>query len=200
MTITRFVPMVAAAAALALAPLRGHAQSAGPFIGIGVGAGRVAEPEANAARLAPSAHARAGWQLTPNVALMVEGTLNGIGSPNPDAPPFDPGIGGTYRNRQLQTGTLLASVQLGGGSFYVRPGIGVARHAFTVFRPMPEDGYSSETSHEMGPAAGIAIGHMVNAIPGFPVNVEAVGFWSGGEDSSGHRWSAGVQLTRDFHF
>jgi hypothetical protein len=55
--------------------------------------------------------------------------MNGIGRPNPDAPPFDEGIDGNSAAR-------------------VRPGIGIARHSFTVFRRLAADGYARETSDE----------------------------------------------------
>jgi len=201
--LSRSAAFLAAAATLALAPLQAHAQSAehtGFFLGVGAGASRIAEPGAHAARLAPSLHLRAGWSFSPAASLMLEGALNGIGSPNPDAPPFDEGIGGTYRNRQLATQSVLASLQLGSArSVYVRPGIGVARHSFTAFRPLPADGYAAETSHEWGAAAGLAVGHEL-AIPGFPLRAEAVGQWSHGEDSSSPRWSAGVQFVRVIGF
>lgn len=188
----------------ALSPLgaRAHAQSAGPFLGVGAGASRVAEPDVNAARLAPSLNLRAGWAISPTVSVMLEGSLNGIGSPNRvDSAVIDPGMnGGAFRNRQLTTGAVLASVQVGTPALYVRPGVGISRHAFTSYYPLPADGYAPETSYESGPAAGLTVGRRVNFIPGFPLQVEAVGMWTGGEDSSGSRWSAGIQFAREFHF
>jgi hypothetical protein len=198
MNLSRSISVLAAAAALAFVPLQGRAQAAGPFLGLGVGAGRIAEPEANAARLAPSAQLRAGWRMSPHVALMLDGTLNGIGSPSPDAPLFDAGInGGSIRNWQLQTAAVLASVQLSAGGWHLRPGVGVAQHTYTVFRPAPADGYLRDTGHEAKFAAGVAAGRSLN-IPGFPLTVEAAALWSRGHGLSGPRWSTGIQLVHDF--
>jgi len=203
MTFSRSASILAASAALALAPMASHAQSAGPFLGIGAGASRVARTNETAARLRPSLHLRTGWSFNPNVSLVLEGTLNGIGSPNsPEPPVADSAInGGAYRNRQLQTGAVLLSLQLGNArTLYVRPGIGIARHAFTVYRPLPADGYEAETGYEGGPAAGIAVGREVAVIPSFPLSVEAVALYSRGEDSTSPRWTAGVQIVRDIRF
>jgi hypothetical protein len=199
-TFSRTASTLAASAALALAPLAARAQSAGPFLGIGAGASRVARTNETAARLGPSLHLRTGWTFNPTVSLVLEGTLNGIGSPNPaDPPAADSAInGGAYRNRQLQTGAVLLAVQLGSArTLYVRPGIGIARHAFTVYRPLPADGYAAETGYEGGPAAGVAVGREIAVIPGFPLSVEAMALYSRGEDSTSPRWTAGVQIVRD---
>jgi hypothetical protein len=81
----------------------------------------------------------------------------------------------------------------------VRPGIGVARHAFKVLRPVSNDVIIEATSRETAPAAALAIGRRIG-IPWFPLNVEGVVGWSGGEDSTNPRWTAGVQIARVFQF
>lgn len=191
---------VLAAAGLALAPARSHAQAAGPFVGVGAGVSRIAEPDARAARFGPALTGRAGWRFNPTLAVMLEGVWNGVGSRNPSEQIIDPGInGGTYGNRQLNTVAVLASVQFGGDALYVRPAIGAGQQAFTSWRPLPADGFAPETSREAGAALALAVGRRFSAVGGFPVNVEAVAVYTTGEDSSSPRWSAGVQLAHDFH-
>lgn len=202
MTLSRPASILAVAAALVLAPSGARAQSAahpGPFVGFGGGAGRIAEPNVNAARFAPSLTLRAGWRFAPKLAVMLETAWNGIGSHNPEVPNIDPGLG-TYGNRQLNTVAVLASAQLGSDALYVRPGIGAGQHAFTSWRPLPADGFEAETSREAGPAASLAVGRYVDPFPGFGLNVEAVAIYTSGEDSSSPRWSAGVQFVRVLRF
>ena len=188
--------ILAVAAALGLAPSVARAQT-GPFIGIGAGAGRVAQPSTGASRFAPSLHARAGWSITPTVAVMLEGSyvgvFSGTGDPIDAAALTDSSF--TTSNRKLQTGAILASVQFGNpNTLYVRPGVGLGAHAFTAWYPLANDGYEERTHYEPGLAAGIAVGRQVSVIPGVPLAVEGVALWTGGEDSTTPRWSAGVQF------
>jgi hypothetical protein len=46
----------------------------------------------------------------------------------------------------------------------------------------------------------MAVGQDLSRIAALPVSVEAVALWSGGEDSTGSRWSFGLQLMHDIHF
>jgi hypothetical protein len=191
---SRSASILAIAAALAFAPSTAHAQT-GPFVGVGAGAGRVANNSTS--KFAPSLHLRAGWGISPTVAVMLEGTMNGIGGRNPDRVESGGLTDSTFSfsNRQLRTGAILASVQLGNPqTLYVRPGVGLAAHAFTAWHPLPADGYEPRTSYEPGLAAGIAVGRRVGLVPGLPLSVEGVAQWTGGEDSTNPRWSAGVQF------
>jgi hypothetical protein len=58
----------------------------------------------------------------------------------------------------------------------------------------------AEMSEEAGPAAQLAIGWTLRLSRRFPVAVEAIGLWSGGEDSTGARWAAGVQVVPMLRF
>ncbi|HEV7591368.1 MAG TPA: hypothetical protein VGO40_24860 [Longimicrobium sp.] len=200
---SRLAGILALAAAIAAAP-RAQAQSAEPrgfFVGIGGGVSFVDEPRANSSHVGESVHLRAGWRLGPSTALMLEGSMHGLGSTAPDSalsgipdtPAYD------HFTRTLETESLLASVQFGSASFYVRPGVGVARHAFKVLRPLATDVVIEATSRETVPAAALTVGRRV-AIPGLPLNVEGALGWSGGEDSTHPRWAAGVQIARVIHF
>ncbi|HEU4556558.1 MAG TPA: hypothetical protein VFS20_01870 [Longimicrobium sp.] len=198
---SRSASILALAAALALAPAFARAQT-GPFVGFGAGVGRIAQPSTGASRVAPSMHARAGWSITPTVAVMLEGTYNGVFSGTGD--PID-GASLTdsfpTSNRKLQTGAILASVQFGSANtLYVRPGVGLAAHAFTTWHPLANDGYEERTRYEPGLAAGIAVGRQVSVIPGVPLAVEGVAQWTGSEDSTSPRWTAGVQFVTSFQF
>jgi hypothetical protein len=202
-TCSRLAGILALAAGIAAAP-RAQAQSAEPrgfFVGGGGGVSLMNEPRADYSRVGGSLHLRAGWSLG-STALMLEANMNGIGTSGadsaltgiPDSPPYD------HFTRTLETESLLVSVQLAGpGSFYVRPGVGVARHAFKALRPVSNDVIIEATSRETAPAAALAVGRRV-PIPGFPLNVEGVLGWSGGEDSTNPRWTAGVQIVRVIHF
>ncbi|HEX8907116.1 MAG TPA: hypothetical protein VF771_19855 [Longimicrobiaceae bacterium] len=189
--------------ALAALPCRGHAQAApgahGFFIGAGVGIGGVTSPQADASHISPSLHLRAGWAFSRSLSLALEGTSYAYGSARVDSAvsespsPYHPYV-------KLHTQSLLVSLQAGPRDvLYVRPGIGFAQHAFGTLRT-DGDAVGEETSHEWGPAAGIAVGREVRLIPGFPLNVEASALYSRGEDSTSPRWSGGLQVVRDIHF
>jgi hypothetical protein len=55
-------------------------------------------------------------------------------------------------------------------------------------------------SEEAGPAAQLAVGRTLRLSRRVPVAVEAIGLWSGGEDSTGARWAAGVQVVPMIRF
>ena len=203
-TYARFAGILALAAAVAAPPAQAQDAPGRFFAGVGGGLSLIDEPRANASHLGGALHLRAGWNLRPNAALMLEGSMNGIGSARPDSVQvFGPGEGGLYYvhfSRTLKTQWLVASVQLGGpGSLYVRPGVGISRHAFLVLKPLPNDEMVEATSWEMAPALTLSVGR-VAPIPGFPLNVEGVVGWSGSEDSTNPRWTAGVQVARVIHF
>jgi hypothetical protein len=204
-TCSRIAGILALVAATASAP-RAHAQATdgrGFFVGLGGGVSLVDEPRANFSHVGGSLHLRAGWSLGPTTALMLEGSMHGLGSTVADSVRFDsdPVQAPFFEHfsRTLETESLLASVQFGSASFYVRPGVGVARHAFKVLRPLSGDVIIEATSRETAPAAALAVGRRV-AIPGVPLNLEGVVGWSGGEDSTNPRWTAGVQIVRVFQF
>jgi hypothetical protein len=52
---------------------------------------------------------------------------------------------------------------------------------------------------ETAPTVGVAVGRRV-PVPGFPLNVEGVAAWSGGEDTTFPRWTTGVQIVRVIAF
>jgi hypothetical protein len=202
-TCSRIAGILALVAATAAAP-HAHAQSAGErgfFVGVGGGVSLMNEQHVDYSRIGGSLHLRAGWSLG-STALMLEANMNGIGTAGSDSalagvPEGPPSY---HFTRTLETESLLVSVQLAGpGSFYVRPGVGVARHAFKVLRPVSNDVIIEATSRETAPAAALAVGRRV-PIPRFPLNVEGVVGWSGGEDSTNPRWTAGVQIVRVFQF
>ena len=189
------------AAALAL-PAVAHGQQ-GPFVGLGAGVEKVRDQDLGQHRVGVMLHARAGWAFGRN-AVMLEGAWHGLGDDQaslddiaiPDAnqtvlvnPP-----------EVLQTMSLLASMQIGlPGDLYVRPGLGVAWHSFPVYH-IDSDDLFAEMSEEAGPAAQLAIGRTLHLSRRVPVAVEAIGLWSGGEDSTGPRWAAGIQVVPMLRF
>lgn len=192
MRIPGILVVVAALAAAGSA----HAQV---LVGAGANVSVVGEPRAGASHVGAGLHLRAGWSLGPNTALMLEGTLNGLDSSWPDSTPV---YFGSYQHfsRTLKTEWLLASVQYGSRALYVRPGLGIARHAFSELHPDGAGGAVGWPSWETVPALGLAVGREVR-IPGFPLNVEATAGWSGdGENGTNSRWTAGLQVVRVIRF
>jgi hypothetical protein len=206
------VALAAVSAALALAPSGGSAQVPGglrgPFIGVGVGLENLRDPGRDDQRFGAMLHARAGIGLG-SVAPMLEVGFRGLGDDEPSiddvviitAQPVGEPIGGLRKPSMLSTISVLASVQVGlPGAFHVRPGVGLGSHAFPVYNLFGTDTPVASTSHEAGLAAGLALGRTMNVAGRFPVAIEAVGLWSGGEDSTGSRWAAGVQVVPMIRF
>jgi len=209
---SRLYLVFAAAAALALAPSPGSAQAAGepggPFVGLGVGVGNVQDQNLDQHRVGLMLHARVGWGLGHSVTPMLEFGFHGLGDEQPqngDVVIIAPSQGGTRtqvvrRPEVLQTMSLLASVQVGlPGDLYVRPGVGLAWHAFPVYK-LDGDVQGAGVSNEAGPAAQLALGRTLRLSRRFPVAVEAIGLWSEGEDSTGSRWAAGIQVVPMLRF
>jgi hypothetical protein len=201
----RLVAPTLAIIAFAAAAPRAYAQTGEPrgfFVGIGAGAALVSEPAIDFSRLGGSLHARAGWRLSPSTALLLEGSMTGLGSDRTDSVEIV-GLDETFMlpvPRTLRTQTLLASVQLATpGGAYLRPGVGLARHGERFLRPGPADGVVEATGWKSSVAAAVAVGHQA-AIPGFPLDLEGIVGWSGGADGTGQRWTAGLQITRIIHF
>jgi len=206
MTRLRIAAALAAVVALA-APARAQVagELRGPFVGLGVGVENVQDQNLDQHRVGVMLHARAGWGFGRN-AVMLEGAWHGIGDDQARVgdivwvsdPSGDPAW--VRRPKVLQTMSLLASVQVGlPGDFYVRPGAGLAWHSFPVYR-FDVDVQTAEMSEEAGPAAQLALGRTLRLSRRVPVAVEAIGLWSGGEDSTGPRWAAGVQVVPMLRF
>ncbi|HEX8906239.1 MAG TPA: hypothetical protein VF771_15425, partial [Longimicrobiaceae bacterium] len=184
------------------------ADGRGPLLGAALGISTTTEPGADRSRTTSSVELRAGWALSPSVALMVEGALHGQGGKAPEtfAGSIDPAsLTGLPGSKLVGTFSVLASVQATGpAGIYVRPGIGVARHTFGAYELAPSGTgtplYMGRIAHEWGPAAGIAVGHDLKLPFWLPLQLEAVALWSKGEDSTGARWSAGLQLAHDIRF
>jgi hypothetical protein len=195
-----------AAAALATSPAQGQAlPDRGPFVGLGVGVSSVNDPDAGQNRVSPLLHGRVGWGFSHTLAAVVELTAHGLGDDRPQTSDLTISPGGaTTWNRQpsvLSTVSLLASLQIGEPEqIYVRPGIGLGRHATATYFTDLNSVVRAETSHEAGPAAGLAVGRLFRAAPRIPVAVEVLVLWSHGEDSAGSRWAAGLQVVPQIHF
>ena len=200
----RRLVFVCAAVLVSALPARAQ-EPQGPFVGFGAGVGNVRDQNFGQHRVGVMLHARAGWSFGRN-AVMLEGGWHGLGddqaSPNDlawlDDTSGEPSV--VHRPRVLQTMSLLAAVQVGlPGELYVRPGLGLAWHSFPVYH-FETDAMWAGMSEEAGPAAQLAVGRTLRLSPRFPVAVEAIGLWSGGEDSTGARWAAGIQVVPMFRF
>lgn len=197
------------AAALSFAPSRTFAQDAdglrGAFVGLGVGMGNVRDQNLGQHRVGVMLHARAGWAFRGSSAVLLEGGWFGLGDDQASVEDIAWPEGSTYpvvihQPSVLQTMSLLASVQVGlPANLYVRPGVGLAWHSFPVYNVSTDD-LSAEMSEEAGPAVQLAVGRTLRLSRRFPVAVEAIGLWSGGEDSTGARWAAGVQVVPMLRF
>jgi hypothetical protein len=204
-----FRTSLALLAAVAMPSARAGAQGLnprGPFMGLGVGIGSINDAEASQHRVGPVLHGRVGWGFSRTVAAMVELGVHGLGDDQPRTSDLTVvnSAGATAWNRRpevLNTVSLLASVQVGDPEqVYVRPGIGLGRHAFATYEVGPTTVTRAQTSHEAGPAAGLALGRVFNVSQRFPMAVEGLLLWSHGEDSAGSRWAAGVQVVPQLHF
>jgi hypothetical protein len=207
--------LIAAAVAASLEPSAAAAQRAdglrGPFAGVGIGMGNVRDQGLEEQRLGPMLHGRLGWGLGRSITPMLELGVYGLGDDRPEIGDvvyvYDtPETGGAQTTQVLRTPSVLniysalASVQIGlPRGLYVRPGIGLGFHSFASYRLDP-DAPLAETSQEGGPAAGIALGRTLNALGRFPIAVEGIALWSGGEDSTGSRWVAGLQIVPMLRF
>ncbi|HKP75910.1 MAG TPA: hypothetical protein VJT67_10235 [Longimicrobiaceae bacterium] len=199
----RRLMFVCAAALAAAVPTVAQGQQ-GAFVGFGAGVGNIRDPGVNQHRTGVMLHARAGWGFGRN-AVMLEGGWHGLGDDQASTDDIvfvdpSPQLAFARRPEVLQTMSLLGSVQVGlPGDLYVRPGVGVAWHSFPVYN-VDFDAISAGMSEEAGPAAQLAIGRTLRLSPRLPVAVEAIGLWSGGEDSTGARWAAGIQVVPMFRF
>ena len=161
--VSRSILAAVASAVLPTAPA--HTQTLpdrGPFIGIGVGVSTVNDPDAGLNRVSPTLHGRVGWGFSHTLAAMVELTAHGLGDDRPRTSDLTLGPGGAVTwNRQpsvLNTVSLLASLQIGEPEqIYVRPGIGLGRHAVASYYTSGTTVLRADASHEAGPAAGLAV-------------------------------------------
>ncbi|HEX8906240.1 MAG TPA: hypothetical protein VF771_15430 [Longimicrobiaceae bacterium] len=206
-----FRAAVAALAVTAAAALAGRAQAQafnprGPFVGVGVGLGSINAPDVGQHRVGPVLHGRVGWGFSRSFAGMLEVGVHGLGDQQPRTSDISVinDVGGTQVNRRpvvLNTVSALVSLQIGDPEkVYLRPGIGVSRHAFATYLVDQTAVRTAEISHEAGPAAGLALGRVFNVSQRFPMAVEGLVLWSHGEDSAGSRWAAGVQVVPLLHF
>ena len=154
------------------------------FVGVGAGLSYIRKSDTEESGARPSVRALAGWRIARGVSLLLEGTAYGVGE---DARDFladstsrETGVLGVW--------TLFLAAQLDlSEDVYLRPALGLGGNAFAVGRPLPNDGFDFGVSREGGPAVGLTAGYAVRVSDRFSVNVEGVGAWSGGEDSSGSR-------------
>jgi len=208
LSFARIATLCVAASALGspAARAQGAGDLRGPFIGVGAGMGNVRDQNLGEQRIGVMLHARAGWGLGNGITPMLELGVHGLGDDQPrngDIVIIND-LGATQVVRRpsvLNTVSLLASVQVGlPGTTYVRPGIGLGSHAFAAYSLFGDDTPTAETSHEAGLAAGIALGRTMNLAGRFPVAGEGVALWTGGEDSTGSRWAAGIQIVPMIRF
>jgi hypothetical protein len=180
----RGLSLLALGCALALtlaAPARGQR----PFAGVGAGLSFIHDRGTEEDGVRPGVRALVGWRVFRGVSLLLEGTAHGLGENPPDSIVRESGVLSVY------TIFLAAQVDLA-DEVYLRPALGVGGNAFAVGIPLPGGGFATDISREGGPALGLTAGYAVRVSDGFSVNVEGVGAWSGGEDSSGSRVVAGL--------
>lgn len=201
MKTTKIALVLVSAAVLAASPEVAEAQA---FVGVGGNVSMIGQRETDTGATRPGLNGRVGFGVGRGVAVVLEASLYGLGD---DVPQPDDYQGGEliHRPEVLRTDAVLASVQLSlGGGLYVRPGVGLGRHAFASYLVTgsgPEEhAYDAEVSHEAGLAAGLAVGTTLQASPRLSVALEAVALFSQGEDSSAGRRVFGLQIVPLFRF
>ncbi len=193
----RKMGLLLSAAALAMP---GEAAAQQWFVGAGPAFTAVRERETDESAVRPGVHLLLGrrvWRgATTEVAVGVEGSAYGLGDQEPEANDFFPGTS-TPQRRPLMAGTqvLLAYVQVKTVGIYLRPGVGIGRHAFPVYTfGAGNEVVDASASHEAGPAVGITAGYSATLSRRVSLGVESVAVLSKGEDSSGARNVFGLRI------
>ena len=193
----------------------GEARAQRWLVGIGGTLAAVHERETEVSALRPGAHLALGYRIGRGVAVGVEGTVYGLGDDEPRLTDFSPGSGDFERRPEVAgTQVLLAFVQVETAGIYVRPGIGIGRHAFPAYlvQGPGNEVVDAYVSHEAGLAGGVAAGYAVPLGGRASVGFEGVAARSGGagteggrgviggEDSSGSRSVFGLRIVPTFTF
>lgn len=184
----------------ALASSAGAQELPARFVTVGVGVSRIDEEETGVSATRPHLRLGVGWRIGRGVAVMLDGAAYGIGDDEPRESDF---VDGEFvrRAKVLGTQTLFAAVHVEADGFYIRPGLGLGRHAYPAYYVGPGDAVlDAYTGHEAGPAAGVVVGRAFRFGDGMEMGVEGVGVWSHGEDSTGSHWVYGVQVAPRFRF
>lgn len=167
----------------------------GPVVGFGAGVSGVRDSRTDQQGAGAALHMRAGWRLGRGITPMVEAGAHRM---------FDELLPArtAATSRVLKTWAVLASVQVElPRAFYVRPGVGVGDHAYAVTAPAVDgDEAGLPVRHESGRAAGLALGRTIVVARVVPVAIEGVALWSKGGESTGTRWSAGIQAVALLRF
>ena len=181
---------------LGVAVLPAGAQSRAE-LSAGVGMAAVSASNGGGSQVGPAVDVALSMPVG-GVRVGLEAALLAIGDEEPRTSDLRPRQTGTppitdfdvvRRPRVLSTAFVMATVQVPVGSgAYIRPEIGAARHGFASYLVGATTVESAEVSHEWGPAAGMVAGYQLGGRSP-AVSIEAGGFWSGGEDSSGDRTS-----------
>ena len=158
------------------------------FAGVGAGLSYVQDRATEEDGVRPAVRALAGWRVARGVSLLLEGTAHGLGE---DARDFLADTTGESGVLGVWTVFLAAQLDLA-ADVYLRPALGLGGNAFAVGTPLPGGGFNFGVSREGGPAVGLTAGYAVRVRDNFSINLEGVGAWSGGEDSSGSRVVAGL--------
>ena len=181
---------------LAAAVLPARAQSRAEF-SAGAGIAAVSASDGGGSQVGPAVNVALSMPVG-GVRVGLEAALLAMGDEEPRTSDLRPRQTGSppitdfdvvRRPRVLSTAFVMATLQVPVGSgTYLRPEIGAGRHGFASYLVGATTVESAEVSHEWGPAAGVVAGyHLGGRNPA--VTIEAGGFWSGGEDSSGDRTS-----------
>jgi len=176
-------------------------------LGIGAGVANVSQSEGLGDNTSAAVNVSLGYRIGAGTRLVLESALFGTRDQDPQVSDLrmvqngTPGIYSVEVVRRPEVFQVL-SAQLGvqlplGPSFYARPSVGMARHAFPSYLVGATTVEAAETSHEWGLAAGLAIGHGFR-LSGVRLDVEGVAHWSGGEDSSPSRTAVGLRIVPRF--
>lgn len=172
-------------------------------LGLGAGIGNVSQAEGLGENTSAALNSSLGMGVGGGMSVVFETSLFGTADEEPrtsDLRMVQNGTPGIYAVEVVRRPEVfeVLSAQLGlrvplGSGFYATPSLGVARHAFPSYRVGATTVDGAETSHEWGPAAGLAVGHRFE-LSGIAMDVEGVAQWSGGEDSSPDRTVAALRV------
>jgi hypothetical protein len=165
-------------------------------LGVAGGTSLVVENGPDARTVRPHVQARLSWRVGGRWRMGIEAGRFGLLDAEPRRSDF--GARGFQRIPEtVGVGALMLSLQYGRErGLYLRPSLGLARHAFPVYLvPGPaNEVLDAGVSHEVGPALGLTVGKELKRLGATRLALEGIGLLSAGEDSSSPRTTVGLQL------
>jgi hypothetical protein len=169
------------------------------FVGIGGGASHVSTDRSGVqADTRPSVGARAGYGGS-RVMIVLDWQRHGLGDEEPLVSDWPAQAVTPTRSPQvLEADFLLLGAQIYlTRELYLRPALGVGRHAFVSYAGL-DDQPGLDTAYvanEAGPAAGVSMGYHLKVHQRFSLGIEASLLLSSPIEGEGKRTAFGIQVT-----